>query len=80
MQTSSILIIYTGGTIGMVKDEESGALRPLDTESLFEHIPLLEKFNCRIGFTAFDPLLDSSNIQPWHWVRIVDIIEKHYED
>jgi L-asparaginase len=79
MDKSSILIIYTGGTIGMVKDEVSGTLRPVDLESLYENIPVLEKFDCSLEFISFDPLLDSSNINPSHWVQLVDIIEENYE-
>ena len=80
MEHSSILIIYTGGTIGMVIDKDSGVLHPLNLDELYDQIPVLEKFNCRIEFLAFDPLLDSSNINPVHWIKLADIIEKHYEE
>ena len=75
----SILIIYTGGTIGMVKDSDSGALHPVSYNELFEHIPMLGKFNYHIEFHSFDPLLDSSNINPGHWVELVSVIENNYE-
>lgn len=79
MDKSSILIIYTGGTIGMVRDEVTGLLKPVDLDSLYENIPVLEKFDCRLEFRSFDPLLDSSNINPDHWRKIADIIEEDYE-
>lgn len=79
MDRSSILIIYTGGTIGMVRDEVTGLLKPVDLDSLYENIPVLEKFDCSLEFRSFDPLLDSSNINPEHWKKIADIIEEDYE-
>ena len=55
----SILIIHTGGTIGMVADKETGSLHPVRGEELHEHIPMLDKLNCHIEFYSFDPLMDS---------------------
>jgi len=75
----SILIIYTGGTIGMVRDQVTGVLRPLDLKSLYADIPVLEKFACNLEFTAFDPLLDSSSISPDHWIKLAGIIKDNYE-
>jgi len=75
----SILIIYTGGTIGMVKDKETGSLHPVNGSELYEHIPILGKLDYQIEFYSFDPLLDSSNMNPQHWVLLVSVIEKNYE-
>ena len=75
----NILIIYTGGTIGMVRDRETGSLHPVKGTELHEHIPMLGKFDYRIDFHSFDPLLDSSNMNPGHWVELVEVIEKNYE-
>jgi len=75
----SILIIYTGGTIGMVRDKETGSLHPVNGSELYEHIPILGKLDYRIEFYSFDPLLDSSNMNPQHWVELVSVIEKNYE-
>lgn len=75
----SILIINTGGTIGMVKDRQSGALYPVNEDELFRHIPILKELDENISFHSFDPLLDSSNIHPRHWVEIARVIEKNYE-
>ncbi|MCX6271411.1 MAG: type I asparaginase [Bacteroidetes bacterium] len=74
----SLLVIYTGGTIGMIQDRETGALRPFDFEHLYKHIPLLENFNYRIDIHSFSPLLDSSNMKPSFWVQIAEVIEKNY--
>ena len=76
---TSLLIIYTGGTIGMVKDSKTGVLKPFNFENLFNIIPTLKLFNYDIDSYCFDPLMDSSNMNPENWVQIVDIIEKNYE-
>ena len=76
----SLLVIYTGGTIGMLKDHETGSLRPFDFEHIYRHIPLLETFNYTIDVHSFDPLLDSSNMKPTFWEELAGIIEKNYEN
>jgi L-asparaginase len=75
----NILIIYTGGTIGMVRDKETGSLHPVNGTELYEHIPILGKLDYKIEFYSFDPLLDSSDMNPQHWVELVSVIEKNYE-
>jgi L-asparaginase len=75
----SILIIYTGGTIGMVRDKETGSLHPVTGSELYEHIPILGKLDYKIEFYSFDPMLDSSNMNPQHWVELVSVIGKNYE-
>jgi L-asparaginase len=77
--TINILIIYTGGTIGMVRDKETGSLHPVSGSELYEHIPILGKLDYKIEFYSFDPMLDSSNMNPQHWVELVSVIEKNYE-
>lgn len=79
MNTSSILILYTGGTIGMIKDEASGVLKPFNFDYLYNYIPALKNFNCDLEVISFDPLIDSSDIAPKHWVKMVEIIEENYE-
>jgi L-asparaginase len=78
-EETSILIIYTGGTIGMIKDEETGVLKPFNFEKVYEHIPALERFHYHLDFHCFEPLLDSSNMSPEVWVSLATIIEKNYE-
>lgn len=75
----NILIIYTGGTIGMVRDKETGTLHPVNGTELHEHIPILDKLDYGIDFYSFDPLLDSSDMNPCHWVELVTVIENNYE-
>lgn len=77
---TSILIIYTGGTIGMIMDEESGALVPFNFNAVYEHIPVLEKFHYHLDFHCFEPIIDSSNMNPEIWVELANIIESSYEN
>jgi L-asparaginase len=76
----SILIIYTGGTIGMVHDPESGSLIPIDFRHITSHVPELRKFGYDLHSVSFDPVKDSSNIDPAIWVRLAEIIEESYND
>ncbi|MDY0103230.1 MAG: type I asparaginase [Lentimicrobium sp.] len=76
---SNILVIYTGGTIGMVQDPETGALAPFNFDALYKHIPVLQNFNCHIDSYCFDPLIDSSNMKPSFWIALAEIIEANYE-
>lgn len=75
-----ILLIYTGGTIGMIKDFETGALRAFDFDKLLERIPELSHLDCNIETTAFDDPIDSSDMNPQNWIKIASIIEDNYAD
>lgn len=78
MNASSILIIYTGGTIGMVADE-SNVLKPFNLKYIHEAIPELATLPYHIEVHEMDKLIDSSNMGIEYWVSIVDVIEKNYE-
>lgn len=75
-----ILLIYTGGTIGMVKDYKSNALKPFDFENIKVKIPELKLLDCKIETTAFPSPIDSSDMSPEYWMKIAEIIESRYED
>lgn len=75
----SLLVIYTGGTIGMMKDTKTGALVPFDFGNIYEQIPVLKNFDFKIDFLSFDKLIDSSNMKPEFWIRLAQIIEEKYE-
>lgn len=79
-QKASILLIYTGGTIGMKEDPTLQALRPFDFSQILEEVPELGKFAYRIDSYTFDPLIDSSDVEPAHWVALVKLIEERYDD
>ncbi|MGE5382467.1 MAG: asparaginase [Omnitrophica WOR_2 bacterium] len=76
--TPKILVIYTGGTIGMIKDPQTGALMPFNFDALYKHIPILETINCQIDSHSFDPLIDSSDMKPAFWIRLARVIEENY--
>jgi len=75
----NILLIYTGGTIGMIKDFDTGALRNFNFNELLNHIPELKLLDCNITTTSFEHPIDSSNMDPKYWVDIATIIEDNYE-
>jgi L-asparaginase len=76
----TVLLIYTGGTIGMVKDKETGTLVPFDFSGLLDKMPELNQLDCDIETYTFDEPIDSSNIQPSDWLHIATTLEKVYED
>ncbi|RMA66274.1 asparaginase [Ulvibacter antarcticus] len=76
----NILLIYTGGTIGMIKDFETGALRNFNFNDLLKHIPELKLLDCDIATTSFKEPIDSSNMNPAYWVDIATIIEEKYDE
>ncbi|MEX0291698.1 MAG: asparaginase [Flavobacteriaceae bacterium] len=76
---TKILLIYTGGTIGMVKDYKTGILKAFDFKKLVTHIPELGQLDCSIRSVSFRKPIDSSNMNIDHWVKIAIIIEKRYE-
>ena len=73
-----ILLIYTGGTIGMIKDYESNALKAFDFNHLHDSIPELNLLHCTIETVSFEAPIDSSNMNSSYWVQIAEIIESHY--
>jgi L-asparaginase len=76
----SLLIIYTGGTIGMVLDPQNGSLVPIDFRHISDHVPELRKFGYDLHSISFDPVKDSSNIDPGVWIKMAEIIEDSYDD
>lgn len=79
-ETSSILLICTGGTISMSVDPGSGALTPFNFDNLHIHIPELKRFDFRIDSKLFNPLLDSSEIGPQEWILIAETIFDNYDN
>lgn len=76
---SSLLLIYTGGTIGMKQDSETLALKPFDFSGILSEVPELMKFAYRIDAVSFSPIIDSSDIEPSTWQDIASTIEKNYD-
>ena len=78
-EKASILIIYTGGTIGMIQNTETGALERFNFDHLPKHVPEVKQPNIEIDAITFNPPIDSSDMEPEMWSRIVTIIEKNYD-
>ena len=76
----NILLIYTGGTIGMMKDFETGALKAFNFSKLLQKIPEIKQLDCNIETISFEKPIDSSNMNPEKWVQIATIIEEKYTD
>lgn len=74
-----ILIIYTGGTIGMHHNLKTGVLSPFNFGKIETHLPEVKKLECKIDFHSFHPPIDSSDVQPGIWIDIAKLIEKNYE-
>ncbi|MCL2097991.1 MAG: type I asparaginase [Bacteroidales bacterium] len=74
-----ILVIYTGGTIGMKQNPETGALQPFNFEQIREEMPVLKKFNFTIDAISFHPLIDSSDVQPDFWIKLCRAIAENYD-
>lgn len=79
-EKSSILLIYTGGTIGMKEDPAIQALRPFDFSQILAEVPELRKFAYKIDSYTFEPLIDSSDVDPLNWVTLASLIEDRYDD
>ena len=77
---SSILLIYTGGTIGMKEDPSIQALRPFDFSQILAEVPELGKYAHKIDSYTFSPLIDSSDVEPGLWVSLVNLIESKYDE
>lgn len=76
---SQILIIYTGGTIGMMSDPKTKVLKPINFEQIMENVPELEKLNCKILVHSFEQIIDSSNMNPEIWSELAHLIKDNYD-
>lgn len=74
----SILIIYTGGTIGMKQDPIDYTLKPFNFGQILTEVPEIRKFVCKVDTYSFSPLIDSSDAQPDFWVDLARLIRKEY--
>ena len=77
---SSILMIYTGGTIGMKEDPVNQTLKPFDFDQILREVPELEKFAVKIDSCTFDPLIDSSDVEPELWQALATLIRDRYDN
>ncbi|MFT6747402.1 MAG: L-asparaginase, partial [Glaciecola sp.] len=75
---AKILLLYTGGTIGMRKDFDTGALKAFNFSKLLNRIPELKQLECEIETISFEDPIDSSNMNPEEWAKIASIIQENY--
>ena len=79
MNRLTILIIYTGGTIGMIENPETGALENFDLEHFQHNVPELNRFNYEIDAQTFNPPIDSSDMEPKYWIKLARLISEQYD-
>ena len=77
--TKSVLIIYTGGTIGMVNDPATGALCPFDFEQIAKAVPEIREFGFSINSYTLPEIIDSSDLKPALWADLCQIILDKYD-
>lgn len=75
----NVLLIYTGGTIGMIQNPLTGALESFDFDQLLHHVPELRQLPVSIATRTFDPPIDSSDMDPSGWAKLVRIIADNYD-
>ncbi|HUH19961.1 type I asparaginase [Albibacterium sp.] len=76
----NIFVIYTGGTIGMVMDEETDSFVPFDFDLISKNVPELNRLNYKLTVCSFTPIIDSSNMTPAIWLKMAEIVKENYED
>jgi len=79
-QQSCVLLIYTGGTIGMMKDAASGNLKPFDFDNLMSYVPEIKLLDHEVETIGMSRILDSSDITPSSYIELACIIEANYDD
>lgn len=79
-KTNKVLLIYTGGTIGMGKNPLTGALEPLDFNNVVANVPEFKYITSDIDTYQFNPPIDSSDMTPQLWAELVTIISTRYDD
>ena len=73
-----VLIIYTGGTIGMIKDSETAQLTNVNFDHIYDHVPELRRFNIDLETQSFEKPIDSSEMNVEDWKRIAETIFENY--
>lgn len=74
-----ILIIYTGGTIGMIENQQTGALEPFDFDHLIDNVPKIKMLDYQIDNVQVSPPIDSSDMSPDRWTEIACHIRDNYD-
>lgn len=75
---ANVLLIYTGGTIGMVENVETGALEAFNFSHLKSNVPEIQRLKFNVDTYLFDPPIDSSEMNLAHWIKLSKVIEVNY--
>jgi len=75
-----ILLLYTGGTIGMMRNNITNALEPFPFSDIYVHLPMLRLLDAEITYKELEPLIDSSDTNPAFWVRLAKEITHYYNE
>ena len=75
---TKILLIYTGGTIGMIKNPITGELESFNFKHIHDHVPELNRLNVQIESISFNEPIDSSEMNLEHWRLMSELVEEHY--
>lgn len=75
-----ILLIYTGGTIGMIRNPQTKALESFPFDDIYTQLPMLTLIDAKIDFISMEPLIDSSDTNPDFWLRLAKEIHTHYAE
>ncbi len=79
-QKPSVLIIYTGGTIGMIVNPETGSFKPFDFNSISKQIPALQSFGYRLETISFKKPIDSAALKPDTWIKLAEILKENHSE
>lgn len=79
LDNTKVLLIYTGGTIGMVENTETEALEPFNFSHLSSNVPEIKRLNFHVDTYLFDPPIDSSDVSPGKWQEMTKVIEDNYD-
>ena len=77
---TSVLLIYTGGTIGMVENMETGALEAFNFSHLKSNVPEMKRLKFNVDTYLFDPPIDSSEINLLNWEEIAGVVQQNYDE
>lgn len=77
-RAAKILLVYTGGTIGMTKDPSDNTLKPFDFSQIMDEVPELSKFALKVDSFVFEPLIDSSDVEPSMWQALAGLVYERY--
>lgn len=64
----------------MKSDPLDNTLKPFNFSQILDEVPELAKFACRIDSYSFSPIIDSSDVEPSLWLKLVDLIDEKYDE